>query len=533
MSRNIWDDVSHLDISNKPKKKIDYIKPIKELEKANISKPQLDTNVAENNFIANTNIINKTQNATKTINDSIIDKSKMVYEYNDNLPDRETTIKKWELESDKQPNITPGKLNIQDKKPVVKHVSTSINKKTIENENNDNSIINHSPKIPNNVVLERERIANTVLATIPNENRLREEVNDDLVAISNPSTTWNGKNDTPTNQDLLFNARFQPSEFFASEAIDPSQSFGNMSDIYSYIRYNGIYDKDDIQWFNMYSRYELIEPYRIFENTKEYVFFTRPDLHLFADSSAEQLNTELSNNPYFIHMFNHKKYILQALQSSVASFESPFIPILTMASKSAMDLPSITSTVTESAANIYGTEISYLGSSEESDENHDFSMEFEETKDLYIYDLFKTWDEYERMKAQGFVSPPNLEYIFNKVLHDQISWYKFIVDNDSKTILFYAKGWGVYPKGVPRESFSDMDAMGGKQLSIPMHAEFVHDMDPLIIDDFNTLCQPYINGKKRVPVYDQNAGHVNRDWLACPYIDIVDGGAKFQLSWWR
>ena len=141
-------------------------------------------------------------------------------------------------------------------------------------------------------------------------------------------------------------------------------------------------------------------------------------------------------------------------------------------------------------------------------------MEFEDTKYLEIYNLVKAYEEYERLKHLGLVTPPNIDnapsvngrcfsyYIRNKVLHDQFSIYKFIVEDDGETIIYYAKLWGVFFKNVPRDTFSDMKEDGGLTYAIEFEAAFVDDMNPTIITDFNQLVYDYVANTEDLPIYN-------------------------------
>jgi len=279
----------------------------------------------------------------------------------------------------------------------------------------------------------------------------------------------------------------------------------------------GIYDRSDIDWLDKFSRFEYIDPYNPVTHAKEYLFFTKPDLHLFRNSSSGSLNTELENIPFFMEMFKNYKPILEQLQESCSGSNGPFIKILSNSVKNTLDMPTLTAKTIETSATIYGTKQSYRGGSS-GDEDNDFSLEFEDTKYLELYMLFKCWDEYSRRKVLGLVTPPDDSYIINKILHDQIAIYKFIVGEDGETIIYYAKVFGCYPTGVPREAFSDMDKNGGLVYSIPWKSFVIEDMNPLILKDFNRLVSRYIPSTKDIPLYDKRNNISNSMWVTIPYI---------------
>ena len=279
----------------------------------------------------------------------------------------------------------------------------------------------------------------------------------------------------------------------------------------------GIYDRRDIDWFDKFNRFGYIDPFNTLTHTKEYLFFTKPDLHLFKDSESNYLNPELENIPLFIEMKNNYRVVLEQLQSSCSRSNGPFIKVLTNSIKNTLDVPTLTARTIETSATIYGTKQNYRGASS-GDEDFEFSLEFEDTKYLELYMLFKCWDEYSRRKILGLVSPPRDSYIINKVLHDQIAIYKFIVGEDNETIIYFAKGFGCFPMGVPREAFSDMDKNGGLIYSIPWKCFVIEDMNPLILKDFNILVSNYMRSTKDIPLYDKINQMPNSDWVSLPYI---------------
>src|SRR5699024_4748182 len=131
-------------------------------------------------------------------------------------------------------------------------------------------------------------------------------------------------------------------------------------------------------------------------------------------------------------------------------------PLLSNAVTSSLELPGISADYIDTAKNVYQTSISYRGTSFKSDQDFEFSLDFKDSKFLDVYMYFKMYDEYERLKWLGQVSP-KLEYIKNKILHDQFSIYKFIVAEDGMTLLYFARVTGVYPTSVPREAMSNIE----------------------------------------------------------------------------
>ena len=173
----------------------------------------------------------------------------------------------------------------------------------------------------------------------------------------------------------------------------------------------GIYDRVESRWDQSFSRVGIIDPYNTATTTFEYVFFTKPDLHLMDNGSP---NSELTNrSSYFADTINRYPHIVDQLQFSESMSRSggTLCPLLSNAINGNLELPSVSAKTIETPQNAMGTKLEYRGSSYESDEAFDFSIEFKDTKYLEVYQWFKMYDEYEKMKWRGQVSPTKEDYI--------------------------------------------------------------------------------------------------------------------------
>ena len=322
-----------------------------------------------------------------------------------------------------------------------------------------------------------------------------------------------------------------------SDTLDKSSIDLSDNSFKKLINAAGIYDRDQIEWYQKFNRFGCIDPYNVLLGTREYIFITKPDLHIFDGGEPSKLNPEIANMPIFKDALKRYNDVLQQLQYSTRGNISPFANLLTNSITSNLELPGISvSSDIETSENIYGTKMFYRKASFQSDEDFEFNLEFLDTKYLEVYMFFKLYDEYERKKYYGSITPPDDSYIFNKVLHDQMCMYKFIVGEDGETIIYYAKLYGCFPKGVPRDTFSDLPASGGLSFTVPFKATFVEDMDPTILRDFNTLTAPLYNRyTKDLGIYDTTTGGINGTWANVPFITHTDSKinpmSQYKLKW--
>ena len=313
---------------------------------------------------------------------------------------------------------------------------------------------------------------------------------------------------------------------------------------------HGIQNKrDNDLMYNRFSRIHAIDPYNAMTVTREYIFFTKPDLHLFNLYSG-RIADSLKNYAFFQDAIDRYRLVCEQLQSSISKIDnvsttnihSPFITLLSNTVTSELELPDIEAeNELESGANVYGTKISYRGNSYPSDQEHTFSLEFEDTKYLEVYMFFKIWDEYCRYKNLGLIdlNPSSesddarwIDYTWRKILHDQIAVYKFVVGEDGSTLTYWAKYTGVYPTNVPRSALSNMNNSDGQKLTVNFKAQFVRDMDPVILGDFNTVALG--SGKydrySKLPIFNSIYHNFEGDWAITPYIGQLESRKGESLS---
>ena len=307
------------------------------------------------------------------------------------------------------------------------------------------------------------------------------------------------------------------------------------------LRANGVYELRDMNYNTSFYRFARWDPYHLVEGTKEIVFFTKPDLSILANGS---LNTSKESNAAEVTLFKslydlgYGKTTLTDLcyKNGIVDKECPFIRILTNRISAPLDVPDIRVDSLETAQNMYGTKLFYPKSSMSSDENIEFSAEFEETNHLEIYYLFKAWDYYRRLCWLG-VMRPNINYILNKILCDHIAVYKFILDNDGESILFCCKWTGVYPVSISRNTFGDVPEKGPLKMTVGFkQSGWFEDTDSVVISDFNALVSTWKYSYEAMDIWDPEIQAISGENVSIPYIvqDTSvdsDGYTKYLFRW--
>jgi len=360
----------------------------------------------------------------------------------------------------------------------------------------------------------------------------------------------------------------------------PPSSIINMEskDMNDLLKSNLIYNRQDLCWYEKFNRFGAMDPYNNLSQSKEYLFFTKPDCHIFTPDTTN-LQPVLANNPFFIDAANRYPHVIQQLQSSAGALgtdkedaitKNPFMVLLSNSVKNTIDFQALTATEMDNAVNMYGTSIPYRKDAWLGDENVDFSLEFEDSRFLEVYMLLKIYEEYERYKTVGMIYPPNLNkakeygeakhncnsYIANKELHDTFGIYRFIVGEDYQTIIHYSYICGAFFNSVPRDAFNDLKNGEGLTFSVDFKAFCVLDMDPRILINFNKIIYDaygenamqrtrlYIYGQANKTLAEETNARVNGDWAKYPLVARVPaGGASwfgsksmryhYQLQWFQ
>lgn len=302
--------------------------------------------------------------------------------------------------------------------------------------------------------------------------------------------------------------------------------------------------------FNRFNRYGYLDPtHELVTGAREYVFFSKPDLHLVNPSKPQEMYDVLQGVPFFREAFDHYKLSYYSLQqyfsgntgmtSSGLRFElrNLYVNLLSNMVTSSFDLSDISASDVLNNQNLYQINTSYREGSLSSDLQYDFSLEFKDTKYLDVYMFFKIYDEYFRTKYMLEIEPTRRDYIMAKVYPEAMSIWKVIVD-DSSRIIYWAKATGATPMSVPRGTISNFES--NIKFTINWKAQFIRDMDPVNLLELNYLTAKSLGvnfakgssianavlGKKDIVAYPEST---NKTWVGYPLI-VSDGNGVNSVS---
>lgn len=320
--------------------------------------------------------------------------------------------------------------------------------------------------------------------------------------------------------------------------VTTSSNSATMKSIYHGV---GLFSPDYIK-NNIYTsafRYGLANPYTAINGAREYLFFTKPDLHIYKTETSgvegvgavsdTELNDILQTSPFWVDLSETRKDTTLKLLQYSRDPNNPFNYLLQNQCKSNLDIPGLTSEMVDTPVNDYGVGYSYRGSSEASDDGPEFSLEFKDNRFLDTYYFFKAYEEYEVLKHHGTIWPAQY-YTLNRIIHDCFSIYKFIVADDMETIIYWGKMYGVVPKSLPRDAFSNPVFDDGLSYSIDFKAAFYEDMRPEILGDFNYLgANAFKAAKYKISPYNSILGRPDTRPATAAKV-VVDTTSALALS---
>ena len=315
----------------------------------------------------------------------------------------------------------------------------------------------------------------------------------------------------------------------------------NEDDLKGLLNNSGLYSPGDLRAgiytkFNMFGFFNT--HYRL-GPTREYVFFTKPDLAIFLNSndiSASNLNIGTRTSEFLYAIESHPD-VLRQLQLGLNNGNEPLSSLLYNMRSSNVEIPDLEAGEMETNVNMWGQKSFYRRSSTPSDADHNFSIEFTDTKFLDVFTFFKLYDLYEERKSFGYIDLCTdlryRHYVFTKRLHDQMAIFKFIVGEDGSELIYWVKYYGVYPKNVPRSALGDLPDDGSIKFTVQFKANFIEDCNPLILEDFNQLSLRHYSNNGSKPLYDEEGGYVRNEFTYPPLVrtDVVDNRRRYFLVW--
>lgn len=256
----------------------------------------------------------------------------------------------------------------------------------------------------------------------------------------------------------------------------------------------------------------IIEPY---ESGRFYIFMTRPDMNLNVENlrAMDILGQdEASRDNEVLQRLVNQLYVNQPFSVTQGftkdtdylprdlSASGYFINLITNLHKTA-PIKAIISDAKNAFETYDGYGMVLGGHSKDSRSKGEFSITYNETKDLEILNLHSIWNRYIDFASEGLVSRTK-ENRDKHILDYASSLFVFAVEPDGETLSFWAKFSGVVPLGVPWDALGE--TLGESNIitpSISYKYTYYEDNTLDILRDFTNLTSTLYNRRDGQQLY--------------------------------
>lgn len=272
-----------------------------------------------------------------------------------------------------------------------------------------------------------------------------------------------------------------------------------------------------------YNRFKIPNPNLALQKGYPHIFFTRPECNIL-DANGK-LSEGISGMEYFKYVAKSMPDIINELSSYGHSNDFMFSLSNGAASFSTSDEYINTDTY---GRGYTGYKIAFGKNDIESKTANDFTVEFQDDRNMHIYKIIRAWVTYISGVFRGEI-PVDSKYILNKILKYVSTAYYIVTAENNSDIIFWSKYYGVFPSTIPSNQYSWAagNAITDTKLSIEFKYSFKEDYNPIAIGDFNRNARMTSPGTF-LTNYDGKLGHSGTTWSSCPYIEAVkDGNSPF------
>ena len=284
-----------------------------------------------------------------------------------------------------------------------------------------------------------------------------------------------------------------------------------------------------------YNRFKLPVLDTYLQRTFAHVFFVKPScsIQLSENGLTSQSKTPV-NDANFSYMYQHSPELISELTQQSSNNETHFSFVLSNAAQSF----SLTDEFieTDSYGKSYlGYDVAFGRHDAPSKTSGEFTISFQDDRDMSIYRLIKLWVSYIAGTYRGLYAPTDYS-IENNIMDYGGAVYYILTAEDGETILFWSKYYGVFPTTVPstQYSWSYGSILHAPTLEIPFKYSFKEDFNVDAITEFNFnagLAPGSVSNLRYEKTYNEELGTVGKTWTGSPFIEteVVNGITYFKL----
>lgn len=273
-------------------------------------------------------------------------------------------------------------------------------------------------------------------------------------------------------------------------------------------------------------------------NAYGHVFFTRPDCRIltYNGNSRYSLTDNVENDNLFRDAYqNHLDILKQLVQDT--EFSNQFMYYLSNKADG-FDLSDKTLDTESYGKNLFGHEVVYGRHTEKSKTAGTFSIPYNDTRNLDIYNLHNYWIHYIEGVYRGTIQPLRMN-IVQKILDYVCSVYYFVTAEDNETIIYWTKFYGVFPTNTPDSILSweiGTPIQNPKATINYAYSWRSMDDDPKVLLDFNNNSSygGLSNDFKYQRTYEPDRMGLGSTWVGAPFVEklpLKNGTYEYKLRW--
>lgn len=298
----------------------------------------------------------------------------------------------------------------------------------------------------------------------------------------------------------------------------------------------GIWEKSPrnyLDWSSIYyNRFKLGTPDSVLQKTFAHVFFVRPHCNVKLSNNGQSLddashdNQQFVNNPNYMYAASNSPNIVREISYDVGNQNSDFSFILSNAAKS-FSLNDEYINSDNYGTGYTGYKVAYGKHGVESRTAGDFTVTFQDDKNLSIYRMIKLWTDYIEGCYTGNYHPKQSTILDHELDYTGAVYY-ILTAEDGETILFWSKYYGVFPTTIPSNQYSWSAGTLISQINLDVKFNYSWKEDYNIAEiaefNYNSHMETIIGSGKTVnwvPTYNENLGTAGRTWVGAPFIETI------------
>lgn len=277
-----------------------------------------------------------------------------------------------------------------------------------------------------------------------------------------------------------------------------------------------------------YNRFKL--PYLTSQltHTMSHVFFTRPNCNIF---EKDDLTAGAKVHPTLASTFMRNPILFTGLTHNLPRKLQQYgnFNLLLSNAATSFQLSDEYIDTASSSKTLDGHQLAYGKLNTASKASGSFTVNFDDDRNLSIYQQLKVWVDYISAVYIGELEP-TYDTVINRELDYAANVYYILTAEDGYTILFWSKYYGVFPKTIPSSQYSwtKGNTLTTPSMSVEFQYSFKEDYVLDTIQEFNSDSfyglESSLTGLSYAPTFDTNLNRTGSTWVGMPFIDTYKSG---------